>query len=193
MPHPDPKVQRILAAAMEVVARYGFRKTSMQDLADAAGISRAALYLHFRNKEDIFRACSAMIHEDMAALTQAAFDGPGSFEQRLAAGIKTYTLGFLQALDSGGHAKELFDAHAELAADISVKSVDELQGQLKRLIEQAAAKKEIKLPSGLKAAALADLVQVATAGIKYAGGPLDQAELRLEGLARMVAASVAKA
>lgn len=193
MPHPDPKVQRILSAAMEVVARYGFRKTSMQDLADAAGISRAALYLHFRNKEDIFRACSSMIHEDMAGMTRAAFEGRGSFEQRLAAGIKTYTLGFLQALDSGGHAKELFDAHAELAADISAKSVDELKDQLRRLIEQAAKDKEIKLPPGLKAAALADLVQVATAGIKYAGGPLDQAQARLEALAKMVAASVAKA
>ena len=42
--------------ALEVFGRYGFRKTSMEDVARSAGISRQGLYLHFANKEALFRA-----------------------------------------------------------------------------------------------------------------------------------------
>ena len=41
-------------AARSVFLRFGYRRVSMNDLAEAAGISRAALYLAFKNKEDVF-------------------------------------------------------------------------------------------------------------------------------------------
>jgi AcrR family transcriptional regulator len=41
---------------LEVFGRYGFRKTSMDEIARAADISRQGLYLHFANKEALFRA-----------------------------------------------------------------------------------------------------------------------------------------
>ncbi len=46
----------ILDAARDVFIRYGFRKTSMEDLARAAGLSRQGLYLHFASKEALFEA-----------------------------------------------------------------------------------------------------------------------------------------
>ncbi|MEV6171394.1 TetR/AcrR family transcriptional regulator [Streptomyces sp. NPDC051954] len=48
--------ERVLAAALEVFGRHGFRKTSMEDVARSADISRQGLYLHFPNKEALFRA-----------------------------------------------------------------------------------------------------------------------------------------
>src|SRR3954452_6039786 len=48
--------ERVLAAALEVFRRYGFRKASMDDIARSADISRQGLYLHFANKEALFRA-----------------------------------------------------------------------------------------------------------------------------------------
>src|SRR3954451_4719414 len=47
---------RLLAAAVEVFGRYGFRKASMDEIARAADISRQGLYLHFDNKDALFRA-----------------------------------------------------------------------------------------------------------------------------------------
>src|SRR5262245_65781694 len=46
--------ERIHHAAFILFCRYGFKRTSMEDIAAEAGLSRAALYLQFRNKEDIF-------------------------------------------------------------------------------------------------------------------------------------------
>jgi TetR/AcrR family transcriptional regulator, regulator of autoinduction and epiphytic fitness len=40
-----------LEIALTVFARHGFRKTSIEDIAKAAGISRQGIYLHFKNKE----------------------------------------------------------------------------------------------------------------------------------------------
>jgi TetR/AcrR family transcriptional regulator, regulator of autoinduction and epiphytic fitness len=47
---------RVLAVALEVFGRYGYRKTSMDEVARSAGISRQGLYLHFASKEALFRA-----------------------------------------------------------------------------------------------------------------------------------------
>ena len=44
----------ILDAAVRVFGRFGFKKTSVDDLAAAAGISKQGLYLHFASKEEIF-------------------------------------------------------------------------------------------------------------------------------------------
>ncbi len=48
--------KRILDAAAEVIVRYGYDKTSMSDIAEAAGVTRAIVYLHFPGKENLFEA-----------------------------------------------------------------------------------------------------------------------------------------
>lgn len=53
---PDDKARAVLFAAFETFLQFGVRRASMQDIADRAGMSRAALYLHYKNKDDIFRA-----------------------------------------------------------------------------------------------------------------------------------------
>ncbi|MBX3118248.1 MAG: TetR/AcrR family transcriptional regulator [Fimbriimonadaceae bacterium] len=43
----------ILDATDRLMARYGFRKMTMDDLAKEAGIGKRTIYLHFRSKEDV--------------------------------------------------------------------------------------------------------------------------------------------
>jgi AcrR family transcriptional regulator len=74
--------ERVLAVALEVFGRYGFRKTSMDEVARSAGISRQGLYLYFASKEALFRAAvrqeldtalgdaSRCLNEEGAALDQ---------------------------------------------------------------------------------------------------------------------------
>ncbi len=42
-------------AALEMFLRYGYKRVTMNDIAEAAGISRPALYLVFESKEKIFK------------------------------------------------------------------------------------------------------------------------------------------
>jgi TetR/AcrR family transcriptional regulator of autoinduction and epiphytic fitness len=48
--------EHVLSVALEVFGRYGFRKTSMDEVARSADISRQGLYLYFASKEALFRA-----------------------------------------------------------------------------------------------------------------------------------------
>jgi AcrR family transcriptional regulator len=48
--------QRILNAAAELIIHYGYDKTSVSDIAAAAGISKGAIYLHFSSKDELFEA-----------------------------------------------------------------------------------------------------------------------------------------
>jgi AcrR family transcriptional regulator len=59
------KDNHIIQAATSVFLRYGFRRTTMGDIAEAAGVSRPALYLRFCNKEHIFQT----VLKDFAART----------------------------------------------------------------------------------------------------------------------------
>jgi AcrR family transcriptional regulator len=45
---------RVLHEAREFFLKYGYTDVSMQQIADAAGMTKAALYYHFRDKDDLF-------------------------------------------------------------------------------------------------------------------------------------------
>ena len=47
------RAQNIIEAADELFARYGFERTSMDDIARHSGIGKGSIYLEFRTKEDI--------------------------------------------------------------------------------------------------------------------------------------------
>ena len=49
--------QAILKDVLSVFARQGYRKTSMDELARAAGLSKQGLYLHFSSKGELFKGC----------------------------------------------------------------------------------------------------------------------------------------
>lgn len=50
------KNDKIIAAARTVFLRYGYKRVTMNDIAEAAKISRPAVYLAFQNKEEVFKA-----------------------------------------------------------------------------------------------------------------------------------------
>jgi AcrR family transcriptional regulator len=66
--------EQILAAATQAFARAGFAATSLDDIATAAGISRAILYRHFDSKTDLYRAVL-----DRACTRLAEATGTGNY------------------------------------------------------------------------------------------------------------------
>ena len=48
--------ERILQSAIDTFSRYGFDKTRMEDIAEAAKLAKGTLYLYFKSKEDLFYA-----------------------------------------------------------------------------------------------------------------------------------------
>jgi AcrR family transcriptional regulator len=50
--------ERIQSIALELFAEQGYEKTSLREIAERLGVTKAALYYHFRSKEDIVRSFS---------------------------------------------------------------------------------------------------------------------------------------
>jgi len=59
--------ERVVNAAWEVFARYGYQKASMQDIAEAAGVSKSVLFKYHGTKENLFRAVFFRAAEEIAA------------------------------------------------------------------------------------------------------------------------------
>ncbi|SFQ49280.1 DNA-binding transcriptional regulator, AcrR family [Amycolatopsis arida] len=65
--HPDA-ARRLMLAAVESFARRGYHATTTRDIASAAGMSPAALYVHFPSKAALLFAISRSGHEQSLAL-----------------------------------------------------------------------------------------------------------------------------
>ena len=50
---PDDRPQEILDAALKVFAERGYRNTRLEDIGEAAGVTKGAIYHYFANKEEL--------------------------------------------------------------------------------------------------------------------------------------------
>jgi AcrR family transcriptional regulator len=79
-----PRQAAILAAAVKVFFQFGYRKTSMEDVAAAAKVSRQTLYLQFHDKERLFGAALEYVTEQMlVSIRRLAGNQNGTVEQTL--------------------------------------------------------------------------------------------------------------
>lgn len=75
--------RRIRAVAGDLFLRRGFTDTTVDDIAMAAGISRASLFNHYRGKPAIVAALAAEVEPRLLQLLQHYLDQPLSTAQRL--------------------------------------------------------------------------------------------------------------
>ncbi|MEV8314757.1 TetR/AcrR family transcriptional regulator [Streptomyces sp. NPDC059900] len=74
----------VLDSAMGTFARFGYRKTSMEEVARAARISRPGLYFLFSSKETLFRAAvTRTLERDIAAVEHVLADTGRPLPERL--------------------------------------------------------------------------------------------------------------
>jgi len=83
--------QEIVAASRQIIAREGFGALTMRKLARHVGYSPAAIYLHFRNRDEIARDVSRMGYAELlVALSSAVDASPGDAVSRLRALCAAY-------------------------------------------------------------------------------------------------------
>lgn len=65
---------RILDVALELFAAQGYEKTSLREIADRLGVTKAALYYHFKTKDEIVRG---IVRSMAAPIDEAIAFGEG--------------------------------------------------------------------------------------------------------------------
>jgi TetR/AcrR family transcriptional regulator, regulator of autoinduction and epiphytic fitness len=119
----------LLDAAVGVFSRFGFRKTSMDDVARAAGVSRQGLYLLFSNKEELFRrALEHLFCSQLNAVIAVLSLNELSLEERLIGACDEWAGRFAGAM--GGDAADLMCAGTSLAGDTVRHYADQFETAL---------------------------------------------------------------
>jgi AcrR family transcriptional regulator len=76
--------ERIQAVALELFAEHGYEKTSLREIAERLGVTKAALYYHFKSKEDIVRSFTEDYARELDALIAWGREQPRTEESRAA-------------------------------------------------------------------------------------------------------------
>lgn len=81
---PDERPHALMASAMKLLKRRGYRKVGLLEIARDAGVSKATVYYYFTDKDDLLtRAVADRMAENSAGLEREAASAGGSAEDRL--------------------------------------------------------------------------------------------------------------
>ena len=173
----------ILHAAFQAFATYGYRRTSMDDIAQGCGMSRTALYLHYRNKEDIFRSLAMRYFEEAALNMKAELNRPGqSLKQALYSCFVAKDGKFMEVVLTTPHGTELLDAGFSVSGDLA------MAGEAGMALLLAGWLQEKGLPPDLGSASdFAETVVHALKGLKSSAKSLEALRAGEDRLAGLIA------
>lgn len=142
---------QLLEAAQRVFAEKGVSRTSLQDIAQAAGVTRGAIYWHFKNKAELF---NAMMDSVVLPMEQAMQQIGHDIGQDPLVELERAVLQTMRSIESDPRTRAIFEV-----ATLKVEYVDELLAvkqrhvqcymdgtrQMQRSLEDAAARRSATL------------------------------------------------
>lgn len=181
--HPEvsaPARPAILAAARHLFAQRGFAGTSVREIAEAAGVSKAAIYHHFRDKDRLYRVLlDEAIRTLTAAMKRVLDDG--------AARVQLARIVLLHLQFASDHADLLrmlvveqwrgSERRRRLGGVIDRHREEEL-AIFQSVLERGIARGEFKpVDPALSAQALSAVIDILSAGFLMAAPPVSVAEV----------------
>ena len=196
-PPRTPPQDRILDAAMRVFRRHGFRRSSIEQAAEEAGLTRQALYHHFASKEALFRAVLERLYEQglaaEIAAAKAAEEAGLELADILVAEIGARMQSLLASLKDSPHIEELFSEHLAQARDLYQSYANRFTDEIAATIARVCRKRKLTLASGVSVRELARCVEMAIHGTKSAFPSMQPVDAFLKQLATMLRMLIAGA
>lgn len=96
----EARPREIVDAALAIFAKDGFAGTRLDDVAEMAGISKGTIYLYFKTKEDLFKAC---VRETLGAHLTDTQARAHTFEGDTADLLREIASGIGQRLSQGDY------------------------------------------------------------------------------------------
>ena len=115
--------QRILTAARRRFASHGVTRTSLQDIATAAGVTRGAVYWHFASKRALFRTLPLFDHAEL----------PGADGADPLLAIEHFLLGVVEQIDCDRQTRQTFDI-----LSLKCEYVGELRPEMSRHLRRCS-------------------------------------------------------
>ena len=140
------KPNAIVLAGLRLFTQYGYRKTSIDDIARAAQVAKRTVYLHFENKAAVFLAILEYIGDQVRQRCAAAERAGGTQVDRLTQLLDAYFgMGF-ELFSKSEHMPELEETFSKLAQSRIGYLNAEYEGRLVRLLRLLEKAGEIAGP-----------------------------------------------
>ncbi|MDR3538221.1 MAG: helix-turn-helix domain containing protein [Acetobacteraceae bacterium] len=153
---PPSKRQRAIEAGARVFLRFGFARATMGDIAQAAGMSRPALYLIFCSKELVFEAVVAQWIEDSLARIAAGLATRSTLGEKLRFACEIWCVEGLERALASPDVRDMSGLPAVR------KSYARFEACLTDILQAAAARSDL----GITAGDLARVIVSAMQGFK---------------------------
>jgi AcrR family transcriptional regulator len=165
----NDRLGEVLDATYECLTRYGVRRTTVEDIAAAAGMSRTAVYQYVRSKDDAFRRLAVRLHERALVLAREASVGDDPDRERPMGerirGVLEAKMNLVVALAGDSpHTAELLDQKARLFGDICHQFSQDIRGLLVDLFDAAPVR-------GVTPVEAADICMALVIGLEGANHP----------------------
>src|SRR6266851_1914869 len=109
------KPNAIVLAGLQLFTRYGYRKTSIDDIAQAAQVAKRTVYLHFENKAAVFLAILEYLGDQVRQRCVAAERMGGAAVDRLTGLLDAYFGMAFELFSKSEHMPELEETFSKLA------------------------------------------------------------------------------
>lgn len=163
---------KIMPAAQRVFIRYGYKRTTMGDIAEAAGISRPALYLLYSSKEEVFAATLEQIFTEQLNIIRKGIHNHITIHDQLIFAFDVWCVEPYKMTITHPDAKDLLESSYIFASEVSRKAWSGFESILTEILEST----DISKNKSLDAAKIAHIMAAATSGFKEAASSV--AELR---------------
>jgi AcrR family transcriptional regulator len=190
------KANAIVLAGLRLFAQYGYRKTSINDIARAAQVAKRTVYLHFENKAAVFLAILAYLGDQVRQRCAAAERAGGTAVDRLTGLLDAYFgMGF-ELFSKSEHMPELEETFSKLARSRIGDLNTEYEEQLARFLRSLEKTGLVAgPPQGLTVEQIVHILIQAAEGAKHdtkVQGDRKALERRLRELATLTIAAMKK-
>jgi TetR/AcrR family transcriptional regulator of autoinduction and epiphytic fitness len=132
---PDEKRQRIVSAALAVFFKYGYQRVSMNEIAEAAGISRPGLYLYFSSKEEVFRAAILQFADSLIEEISKGLPAQKTIGEKVRYAFEVWIVQRFDLTLNSPEAKEISDSSYEFAQEALDQSYEKLESVLASILK----------------------------------------------------------
>jgi AcrR family transcriptional regulator len=109
------KPNAIVLAGLRLFTQYGYRKTSIDDIAEAAQVAKRTVYLHFENKAAVFLAILEYLADQVRQRCDAAENAPGTPVDRLTGLLDAFFGMAFELFSKSEYLPELEETFSKLA------------------------------------------------------------------------------
>jgi AcrR family transcriptional regulator len=162
----DQRRDQIVEGAARVFLQYGYRQSTLDEIARQAEVSRPALYQYFADKADIFREVVLRLNAEALAQARAQLGTNAPLSQRISGALRAKYAPVVEQVGRSPHSAELFDRNARIAGDLAQDAHAQLERAIQTELRKSADRGELDLKGrSLSALAAARLFDQAAQGI----------------------------